>query len=60
MKAMKVKKAMSGKKMTYKSGGSLGMKSVKSGFDKNKSITRADIIAASKKKAKMGGKVKKK
>lgn len=52
-----------GKKM--EKGGSLGMKSVKSGFDNNPGVTRADIITAAKGKAKsgakmkMGGKVKK-
>jgi hypothetical protein len=38
----------------YKSGGSLGMKSVKAGFDKNPGVTRADIIVAAKKKAQDG------
>ncbi len=46
-----------GKKM--KSGGSLGMKSVKAGFDKNPGVTRADIIVAGKGEAKKGMKVKK-
>lgn len=46
-----------GKKM--KEGGSLGMKSVKAGYDKNPSVTRADIIVAAKKEAKKGMKVKK-
>lgn len=47
-----------GKKM--KSGGSLGMKSVKAGYDDNPGVTRADIIVAAKKgKAKKGMKVKK-
>jgi len=41
-----------------KNGTSLGMKSVKAGFDKNPGVTRADIIVAAKKKAKMGMKVK--
>jgi hypothetical protein len=49
---MKVKKSM-------KSGGELGMKSVKAGFDKNPSVTRADIIVAGKKEAKDGAKMKK-
>lgn len=45
----------------YQSGGksSLGMKSVKAGFDKNPGITRADIIVAAKKQAKGGAKLKK-
>lgn len=42
-----------------KSGSSLGMKSVKAGYDKNPSVTRADIIVAAKKKAKGGAKIKK-
>ena len=42
-----------------KSGTSLGMKSVKAGFDKNPSVTRADIIVAGKGQAKKGMKVKK-
>lgn len=46
-----------GKKM--KDGGSLGMKSVKAGFDKNPGVTRADIITAAKGKAQAGKKVKK-
>jgi hypothetical protein len=46
-----------GKKM--KDGGSLGMKSVKAGFDKNPGVTRADIITAATKKAKSGSKIKK-
>jgi len=33
-------------------GGSLGMKSVKSGYDSNPGVTRADIIVAAKKEAK--------
>ena len=37
-----------------KNGTSLGMKSVKAGFDKNPGVTRADIIVAAKKKAKSG------
>lgn len=40
-------------------GGSLGMKSVKAGFDKNPGVTRADIIVAAKKEAKGGVKLKK-
>jgi hypothetical protein len=39
-------------------GTSLGMKSVKAGFDKNPGVTRADIITAAKGKAKSGTKMK--
>lgn len=42
-----------------KNGTSLGMKSVKAGFDKNPGVTRADIITAATKKAKSGTKMKK-
>lgn len=49
----KVKKMQSGGKT------SLGMKSVKAGYDKNPSVTRADIIVAAKKEAKYGRKIKK-
>ena len=42
-----------------KNGGSLGMKSVKAGFDNNPGVTRADIITAATKKAKKGMKAKK-
>ena len=41
-----------------KNGTSLGMKSVKAGFDKNPGVTRADIITAAKGKAKSGTKMK--
>ena len=40
-----------------KAGTSLGMKSVKAGYDNNPAITRADIISAAKNKAKNGAKV---
>jgi len=40
-----------------KNGKSLGMKSVKAGYDNNPGVTRADIIVAAKKKAKNGIKV---
>jgi hypothetical protein len=40
-----------------KSGTSLGMKSVKAGYDKNPGVTRADIISAATGKAKNGTKV---
>lgn len=44
----------------YQAGGktSLGMKSVKAGFDKNPGVTRADIIVAAKKQAKGGASIK--
>lgn len=42
-----------------KNGTSLGMKSVKAGFDKNPGVTRADVITAAKGKAKSGGSMKK-
>ena len=42
-----------------KNGTSLGMKSVKAGFDKNPGVTRADIITAAKGKAKTGKSIKK-
>jgi hypothetical protein len=48
-----------GKVSKAKSGTSLGMKSVKAGFDKNPGVTRADIITAATKKAKSGTKIKK-
>ena len=47
-------------KKKMKAGGSLGMKSVKAGFDKNPGVTRADIIVAGKGEAKHGKKVVKK
>jgi len=47
------------KKMQSGGKSSLGMKSVKAGFDKNPGVTRADIIVAAKKEAKSGAKVKK-
>jgi hypothetical protein len=40
-------------------GTSLGMKSVKAGYDKNPGVTRADIIVAAKGKAKRGTALKK-
>lgn len=46
----------------YAAGGkasSLGMKSVKAGYDKNPGVTRADVIVAAKKEAKSGAKMKK-
>lgn len=49
---MKVKKA--------KNGSSLGMKSIKAGYDKNPKVTRADVIVAAKKEAKKGAKIMKK
>lgn len=47
------------KKMESGGKSSLGMKSVKAGFDKNPGVTRADIIVAAKKEAKYGKKIKK-
>lgn len=49
----KVKKMASGGKT------SLGMKSVKAGFDNNPGVTRADVIVAAKGEARGGKKVKK-
>ena len=46
-------------KKKMQKGGSLGMKSVKAGYDKNPSVTRADVIVAAKGKAKSGAKMKK-
>jgi hypothetical protein len=42
---------------TAKSGASLGMKSVKSGYDKNPGVTRADFVSIGKGQAKKGAKV---
>jgi hypothetical protein len=39
-------------------GSSLGMKSVKSGFDKNPGVTRADFVSIAKGTAKSGAKMK--
>jgi outer membrane usher protein FimD/PapC len=47
------------KKMQSGGKSSLGMKSVKAGYDKNPGVTRADIIVAAKKEAKYGKKIKK-
>ena len=47
----KIKKAQNGT--------SLGMKSVKAGYDNNKGVTRADFVSIGKGKAKMGKSVKK-
>jgi hypothetical protein len=64
----KAKRALGGKYRGKKNGGkiskskngtSLGMKSVKAGFDKNPGVTRADIITAATKKAKSGTSMKK-
>ncbi len=55
-----ISKSKNGKTMKKaKNGTSLGMKSVKAGYDKNPGVTRADIIVAAKKEAKKGMKVKK-
>ncbi len=51
------------KKAKMKKGGSLGMKSVNAGYDKNPGITKADPIIAAKQNAgkmKKGGAVKSK
>lgn len=57
---MRKEGAKNGKTMKKaKNGTSLGMKSVKAGFDKNPGVTRADIIVAGKKQAKKGATVKK-
>jgi hypothetical protein len=53
-------KPKSAPKKKMKSGGTLGMKSVKAGYDKNPGVTRADIIVAAKGQAKYGKKVVKK
>jgi hypothetical protein len=53
------KKVVAAPKNKMKEGGSLGMKSVKAGYDKNPGVTRADIIVAAKKEAKSGAKMKK-
>ena len=50
---------MGGKMKKAKEGTSLGMKSVKAGFDKNPGVTRADVIVAAKGQAKKGKMVKK-
>jgi hypothetical protein len=42
---------------TAKSGASLGMRSVKSGYDKNPGVTRADFVSIGKGQAKKGAKV---
>jgi hypothetical protein len=42
-----------------KNGTSLGMKSVKAGYDNNSGVTRADFVSIGKGKAKSGAKVKK-
>ena len=42
-----------------KDGSSLGMKSVKAGYDSNPGVTRADFVSMGKGEAKMGKKVKK-
>jgi len=60
VKKKPVKTAKSGSKINKaKNGTSLGMKSVKAGYDKNPGVTRADIITAAKGKAKSGASMKK-
>jgi hypothetical protein len=46
-----------GKLNKAKSGSSLGMKSVKAGFDKNPGVTRADFVSIGKGQAKKGAKI---
>ena len=46
-------------KKKMKSGGSLGMKSVNAGFDKNRGVTKADFVAIGKGTAKYGTSKKK-
>jgi hypothetical protein len=58
-KTSSVSKRVGSPSKKMKAGGSLGMKSVKDGFDNNPGVTRADIIVASKEKAKSGTKMKK-
>ena len=53
----KVKPKVKKVKPKAKNGTSLGMKSVKAGFDKNPGVTRADIIVAAKRKAQNGKKI---
>jgi hypothetical protein len=60
MKSKSVAKSKSGSRIKKAANGtSLGMKSVKAGFDKNPGVTRADIITAAKGKAKSGAKMAK-
>ena len=60
MKSKSVAKSKSGSRIKKAANGtSLGMKSVKAGFDKNPGVTRADIITAAKGKAKSGKTIKK-
>jgi len=58
-KYKKIGEKKNGGPVKAKNGTSLGMKSVKAGYDKNPSVTRADIITAAKGKAKSGTKMKK-
>jgi hypothetical protein len=50
---------MGGAMKKAKIGTSLGMKSVKAGYDDNSGVTRADFVSIGKGKAKMGKAVKK-
>jgi hypothetical protein len=52
-------KKMGGAMKKAKMGTSLGMKSVKAGYDDNSGVTRADFVSIGKGKAKMGKAVKK-
>lgn len=56
MKAAPMK--MGGAMKKAKSGTSLGMKSVKSGYDDNAGVTRADFVSIGKGEAKNGAKMK--
>jgi hypothetical protein len=53
------KKKEEAPKKKMKSGGELGMKSVKSGYDDNAGVTRADFVAMGKGEAKHGAKMMK-
>jgi hypothetical protein len=55
----KPKKKMGGAVKKAKNGTSLGMKSVKAGYDDNSGVTRADFVSIGTGKAKMGKSVKK-
>jgi len=52
------KKKTGGTMKKAKTGTSLGMKSVKAGYDKNPGVTRADFVSIGKGKAKSGTKMK--
>lgn len=56
---IKPKMKMGGNMKKSKDGSSLGMKSVKAGYDSNPGVTRADFVSIGKGEAKMGKSVKK-